>query len=514
MRYFTNLRIRTKLIICFIIVSLFTGIVGTFGIMNLNTSNQRTENMYRGNLLPLQDIATIQKNALTARSYMLMIVYDNDPTLLQERIDKISSFATENNECYARIELSLDTQEEKDTYTNLKNNNAAYRTIRDETIELVKEGKYEEAQTKLDEVDAAKAIVDEGINKLVKINTDFAENTYKSNMEAFKKQSLVMGVIIVLSMALAIVLGIIVSSIIAKPLSVLLNAANKVAEGDLTQEIDTKSKDEVGQLSNAFKIMIQNMNEAITNIRESAEQVSSGARQVSDSSMSLSHGATEQASSIEQLTASMDEISSQTKQNALNARNASELAETAKSNAVEGNVQMKEMLKAMEDINESSANISKIIKVIDEIAFQTNILALNAAVEAARAGQQGKGFAVVAEEVRNLASRSANAAKETTIMIEGSIKKVEGGTKIANDTAGALNKIVEDITGVANLVSNISAKSEEQSSGIAQVSQGIVVVSDVVQTNSATSEESAAASEQLASQAELLKELALRFKVK
>jgi methyl-accepting chemotaxis protein len=514
MRYFANLKIRKKLIICFIIVSLFTGIVGTIGIMNLNQSNNRSEDMYLNNLLPLQDIATIQRNALTARAYMLMIIYDRDPSLLQERVDKISSFATENNEAYARIELSLDTEEEKNIYNTLKSDNTAYRAIRDETINLVKEGRYEEAQIKLAEVDAAKDIVDKDIKQLVKINTDFAESTYRSNHDEFQSQSLLMIIIIAVGMLMAILFGILISGAISKPLSVLLNVANKVADGDLSLEVKVGSADEVGLLSKAFKTMIRNMNEAITNIREAAEQVSSGAKQVSDSSMSLSHGATEQASSVEQLTASMEDMLTQTNQNALDAKKASELAEAAKQNAAEGNDQMKDMLKAMEDINISSTNISKIIKVIDDIAFQTNILALNAAVEAARAGQQGKGFAVVADEVRNLASRSANAAKETTTMIEGSIKKVEGGTKLANNTADALNKIVDDVTRVASLVSNIALASNEQSHGIAQISQGITQVSDVVQTNSATSEESAAASEQLASQAEMLKDQAQRFKVK
>jgi methyl-accepting chemotaxis protein len=289
---------------------------------------------------------------------------------------------------------------------------------------------------------------------------------------------------------------------------------NEVADNNLDVGITREYRGNFEEIKLSINKIIHAQNGIMSELKNAADQVASGSRQVSDSSISLSQGATEQASSIEQLTASLEEISSQTQLNAEHAAHANSLVENVKVNAVQGNVQMKEMLQAMAEINDASANISKIIKVIDDIAFQTNILALNAAVEAARAGQHGKGFAVVAEEVRNLAARSANAAKETTDLIEGSIRKVEGGTNIANQTADALNKIVNGVTEVTSLVGEISIASNEQASGISQINQGIMQVSEVVQTISATSEEGASASEELASQAEVLKGHVSKFKLK
>ena len=289
---------------------------------------------------------------------------------------------------------------------------------------------------------------------------------------------------------------------------------NQMAKGNLDVEIKGEYNGDYIDLKEATNKIIKSLNETLGEIDTAAEQVSAGAKLVSDSSQSLSQGSTEQAASIEEITSSVTEITAQTKDNAVNAGKANEMAESVKENADEGNKQMQSVLKAMEEINESSNSISKIIKVIDDIAFQTNILALNAAVEAARAGQHGKGFAVVAEEVRNLAARSANAAKETTEMIEESIKKAENGKKITEVTAEKLNKVTEHITTVAEIVNGIAAASNEQAAAIGQINQAIEEVSQVTQTNTATAEESASASEELSSQAVLVKDRIGRFILK
>ncbi len=288
----------------------------------------------------------------------------------------------------------------------------------------------------------------------------------------------------------------------------------EMSNGNLNVEITSDYRGDFVRLKDSINNIVTSLNGVLGEINTAAKQVSAGTSQVSDGSQEISQGATEQAASIEQLTSAITEIAQQTGQNAENANQANKVSTEAKKSAEQGNEQMKELQHAMQGINESSANISKIIKVIDDIAFQTNILALNAAVEAARAGSHGKGFAVVAEEVRNLAAKSAGAAKETTELIEGSIKKTEAGTSLADDTATALENIVESVENAVEIVGEIAIASNQQAMAINEVNNGIEQMSQVVQTNSATAEEAAAAAEELSSQSELLKKMVGQFKLK
>lgn len=300
------------------------------------------------------------------------------------------------------------------------------------------------------------------------------------------------------------------NSVIGETTGILSEMANK----NLDVEISGEYKGDFIEMKHSINEIIASFNTMLGEINVASIQIASGADQVSESAQTLSTASTQQASVIEEVTASMCEVAEQTKINAQSATKASSLSQEVRNNAEMGNAQMKDMLEAMSEINASSHSISKIIKVIDEIAFQTNILALNAAVEAARAGGHGKGFAVVAEEVRNLAARSANAAKETTDLIEDSIRKVGAGTEIANGTSEGLNKIVSGISQTAKLVGEIATASNEQASAITQINQGIAQISQVIQTNSATAQESAAASEEMSSQAAVLSEMTSSFSLK
>jgi len=285
--------------------------------------------------------------------------------------------------------------------------------------------------------------------------------------------------------------------------------AQQIAEGNLTTSVVLSSERDV--LGIALQGMTANLNEVLGQVQVSGEQIAAGSCQVSDASQSLSQGATESASSLEEISASLNQLASQTTTNAENANQANSLATEASHSAQQGSQQMQAMVGAMAEINEASQNISKIIKTIDEIAFQTNLLALNAAVEAARAGQHGKGFAVVAEEVRNLAARSAKAAEETSELIEGSVEKAANGSLIANQTADALSGIVSGISKVTDLVAEIAAASSEQAQGVSQISQGVSQIDAVTQQNTANAEESAAAAEELSGQATQLNEMLKRF---
>ncbi len=355
------------------------------------------------------------------------------------------------------------------------------------------------------------------------------------------------------SVILSIFITAFISRTITRPVQQAVEVAQQVSRGELQTRLNSTAQDEIGELAraidamseglsgqaqvaksiaqgdlrgdpqvtgpadefgNALKLMTDQLNQILSGVTRTAEQVRAGAREISDSSTTLSQGATEQAAALQEITSSLTDLSSQVKSNADNAHEADNLSSSAHTAAITGVEQMTSMTDAMQAISTSSDEIGKIIKVIDDIAFQTNLLALNAAVEAARAGAHGKGFAVVAEEVRNLAGRSAKAARETADLIEGSTAKVANGRVIAEETAQSLQDIVESVKKASALVGDIAKASSEQSQGIAEITDGLGQIDAVTQQNSANSEETASASQELANLAVTLHDYMNRFQLR
>jgi len=515
MKWLYNIKISVKLLVGFMLVGIIAAAIGIMGITKINTVNNLDKELYENMTAPFDELVGVTNDYQYMKLYVRDTILSKNQAEVLEYIAKFNEKNTGFDKELKVFEESLLTEQGKKLSQEIQTLKDTYVLNSNQVMALAKEGKSEDALILIrgEGVRLANE-VEAHLKELKDFKLELAKEASVKNDNTAKNAIYTTIIMSIIGVAFATVLGILISISICKPVKKLMSFANEVAQGNLDVTVNIDTKDEIGILANAFRKMTDNLNEVMGNINIAAEQVATGSRQVSDSSMALSQGATQQASSIQELTASIEEIASQTRLNAEHANEANKLAEAAKEHAAQGNLQMKEMQNAMKEINESSSSIYKIIKVIDEIAFQTNILALNAAVEAARAGQHGKGFAVVAEEVRNLAARSANAAKETTAMIESSIKKVEGGTYIANETALALKKIVEGVERAADLVSDIALACSEQAMGIEQINQGIIQVSTVVQTNSGTSEESASSSQELSTQAELLKKQVARFTLK
>lgn len=484
--------------------------------------------------------------------------------MLEKNIDKyetqLEQIAEQAGESYERLQ-----QAGEGTIPSLDELNAASETagsVRKEITELMKAGKWDEAEQVL--VSEYAEAIQNCADVSEKVYQEANEDAERFDTEAVKTRKSVLVVQLSIFAVLFIATFIIMTRIIkgiVKPVEELEAVAKNISSGRVKNEILYESEDELGSLAESFRITCQGLDSVVSDltrlmdemangnfdiktqaeemyigdfepllesirtmnhslsdtlakINDAADQVAGSSDQMSSAAQGLSQGATEQASSVEELAATINDISMQVSGTAEHARTAREQVENAGRELMESNESMAQMIQAMQDISQKSSEIGKIIKTIEDIAFQTNILALNAAVEAARAGEAGKGFAVVADEVRNLASKSAEAAKNTTILIEGSIQAVEEGTRIADQTAAALAATVESTECAVDTVAKISQAAEQQAQSIAEVTQGVDQISSVVQTNSATAEESAAASEELASQSQILKGLVGQFRLK
>lgn len=558
-----NLKIRTKL---FILVGVLLVGLTALGAVSLSfmAKINNSSTVLAENWLPSTIVAE-ELNTLTSdyRINEYAHIVAQDQASMESYEKELQRIETEIASFFDKYTGLATNDTDRALMSDTKTAWQEYISIHDQMITLSRENKTQEAMRMVN--GEAKDLFDTASATLLKVvtfNTEGGTQASEDGDALYSSAKLIMTVTIIAFIVVGTVCSVYVVRTITSPVKEIDQVAKNIAAGNLDEEIQYRSKDELGTLAVNFnstvsrlrdyvnyineisKVLNQvadgdlvfqlaydyagefakvktalvnisdSLNNTMSQISQSSDQVASGSEQVSSGAQALSQGATEQASSIEELAATVNEISAQVKQNADSAQSASHRVNEVGSEAAESNRRMQDMLSAMAEISNRSSEIGKIIKTIEDIAFQTNILALNAAVEAARAGEAGKGFAVVADEVRNLASKSAEASKNTAVLIESSLKAVENGTKIADDTAMSLNEVVTGVQDVTGTINEISSASEAQARSISQVTQGIDQISSVIQTNSATAEESAAASEELSGQAQILKNLVSQFHLK
>lgn len=557
-----NLDMKKKIILSFSVVVVCFAIAIIFSILGMHATSERYTTFYSVRHQSIMNAKDISQNLEGSRTSLLLACASSSESQIKSLTDEAQTHLATIDTDMAWYDTSYDG--DMATVTQFKTELATVKSLQSEVISLLSEGTAtakEEALTIIsDDYVPAITATKETLDGFITSETALAKTNYEGSMSSQRTQMIIGVGLSILAVVFAIFMAITLVKSIVVPIHSMMDVMDRMERGDLQMEINYDSKDEFGHLATTIRNAVTsirniikdmdfllkelsdgnftvvssnremyigdyaplltsirglkvNVSEALSQINEASDQVSSGADQVSSGAQALSQGATEQASSVQELAATIHEISSRIEQNADSARTASEKADIVKNHAEESSRRMQEMLSAMENISSTSGEIGKIIKTIEDIAFQTNILALNAAVEAARAGTAGKGFAVVADEVRNLAGKSAEASKNTATLIESSLRAVEDGTKIANDTAQALTEVVTGVEDVTVTIDLISSASEEQADATKQVTLGIDQISSVVQTNSATAEQSAAASEQLSGQAHVLKSLVAQFKL-
>ncbi|MFT3859136.1 MAG: methyl-accepting chemotaxis protein [Aquabacterium sp.] len=512
----SDIRLGKKLAMAFAIVVLLTFGQGLYAVRELGRINDNTADI-ASNWLPsikvLGDIREATGEFRRAQALHGMASSDAEHKDAEERMGKARNKLADSFKAY---EVLISDEQERQLAERFERALAGYYKDVDAFVAVSRQGEARVADMKHLYTTTTRDSYQStlmALGDLVKLNEQGSKQAYEASQASYTQALWVVSVLLGCVVLSAAALALWMTRMLAGPMVQAAEVARRIADGDLTARVQAQGSDEVGQLMQALADMKQNLSQMVSSVRQNAESVATASAQIAQGNQDLSQRTEEQASALQQTAASMEQLGATVKQNADSASQANQLANGASHVALQGGDVVGQVVETMKDINDSSRKIADIISVIDGIAFQTNILALNAAVEAARAGEQGRGFAVVAGEVRNLAQRSAEAAKEIKSLIVASVERVERGSTLVDQAGSTMQEVVNSIRRVTDIVGEITSASMEQSSGVSQVSEAVSQMDQTTQQNAALVEESAAAAESLKTQARHLVDAVSVFRV-
>ncbi|KDB07132.1 methyl-accepting chemotaxis sensory transducer with TarH (aspartate) sensor [Burkholderia sp. lig30] len=515
MSFFSNFKISTRLMVLVGALSVMLIVGAVLGIYGISSANDSLKTVYEDRTVSLGQIGQVQRLMSRNRLVIAEALVAQNPADAKAGIDSVDGNVAELNKVWAAYMATYLTPNESELAKRFADDRAKFE--RDAVVPIV-------AAMRAGNLDAARQLqagalrdlygpVRGDIEALVSLQLDVARDEYVTAVDRYHLIRNSAIVAVVLGVGAAILFGLALIRGVSRSLNVAIETADDIAQGDLTHEIRIEGRDEAAQLLRSLSNMQDALRKVVSTVHRGAEAVASASAQIAQGNVDLSARTESQASALEETAASMEELGSTVKHNADNARQANQLAQTASTVAVKGGDVVAQVVDTMQGINESGKKIAEIIGVIDGIAFQTNILALNAAVEAARAGEQGRGFAVVAGEVRSLASRSGEAAKEIRNLITASVARVEDGTALVDQAGATMTEVVGSIRRVTDIMGEISAASVEQSAGVSQVGTAMTQMDEATQQNAALVEEMSAAAASLKSQAQDLVRAVSVFKL-
>lgn len=504
----SHLKISTRLIMLIGALSVMLVSVGGIGLYGISQTNDALRRVFEDRTAPMGQLAEIQRLLLRSRLAIANALLEPDPKVIKQYTAEVEASITDIGkvwDAYMTTTLTMDEARVAQQFAEARTK-FVQEGLRPAVMALRANDTVQAQQLVVEEIRPLYAPAGSGIEALIKLQLDVAKQEFDAAIVRYSNIRLLAISSILTGVLLAVLFGAALIRSTSRALQHAVDIANGIAQGELNQTITPDGRDEVAQVLIALAQMQGNLAKVVTDVRSGSEGVATASAQIASGNHDLSARTEQQASALEETAASMEQLSATVKQNAETAYRANQMAHAASSTALQGGEVVAEVVETMKHINDSSKRIFDIIGVIDGIAFQTNILALNAAVEAARAGEQGRGFAMVATEVRSLAGRSAEAAKEIKVLIDDSVSKVESGSRSVSDAGHTMNEVVTQVKRVNDLMKEITVASKEQSLGISQVGMAVAQLDQMTQQNAAMVEQSSAAAASMGDQAQRLVE--------